>query len=74
MANLTLKNIPNELYDCLKEAASQHHRSINSELRNVLSHYMRKEIIDFDTVFEIQNQAEFLLSENNASNKTYNTH
>ncbi len=32
MPNLTLKNIPDELYDCLKEAANQHHRSINSEL------------------------------------------
>ncbi len=32
MPNLTLKNIPDKLYDCLKEAASQHHRSINSEL------------------------------------------
>jgi plasmid stability protein len=32
MPNLTLKNIPDELYACLKEAANQHHRSINSEL------------------------------------------
>ena len=32
MANVTLKNIPEELYTQLKEAASRHHRSINSEL------------------------------------------
>jgi plasmid stability protein len=32
MANLTLKNIPEELYAQLKEAASRHHRSINSEM------------------------------------------
>lgn len=32
MANLTLKNIPDDLYELLKEAANRHHRSINSEL------------------------------------------
>ena len=32
MPNLTLKNIPDELYQRLKESAEQHHRSINSEL------------------------------------------
>ncbi len=28
---ITLKNIPDEIYDSLKEAAVAHHRSINSE-------------------------------------------
>lgn len=32
MANLTLKNIPDDLYEKLKESANVHHRSINSEL------------------------------------------
>ena len=32
MANLTLKNIPDDLYKRLKETANLHHRSINSEL------------------------------------------
>ena len=32
MTNLTVKNIPEELYTQLKEAAYRHHRSINSEL------------------------------------------
>ena len=32
MANLTLKNIPDDLYERLKTAAKLHHRSINSEL------------------------------------------
>ena len=32
MANLTLKNIPDELYEKLKEAANNHRRSLNSEL------------------------------------------
>jgi plasmid stability protein len=29
---ITLKNIPSGLYDQLKESATRHHRSINSEI------------------------------------------
>jgi len=36
MANITLKNIPDNLYSRLKEAANLHHRSINSELIDCL--------------------------------------
>jgi plasmid stability protein len=32
MASLTIKNIPDNLYEHLKQAATLHHRSINSEL------------------------------------------
>lgn len=32
MASLTIKNIPDKLYQQLKHAANTHHRSINSEL------------------------------------------
>lgn len=32
MASLTIKNIPDNLYEQLKQAAQTHHRSINSEL------------------------------------------
>lgn len=32
MATLTLKNIPDDLYNQLKEVAKLHHRSINSEI------------------------------------------
>lgn len=32
MASFTIKNIPDELYEQLKQAASAHHRSVNSEL------------------------------------------
>ncbi len=32
MASLTVKNIPDNLYEHLKQAASIHHRSINSEI------------------------------------------
>ncbi len=32
MPAITIKNIPDDLYESLKKAASAHHRSINSEL------------------------------------------
>lgn len=32
MASLTVKNIPDDLYEQLKQSANSHHRSINSEL------------------------------------------
>lgn len=32
MATVTFKNIPDDLYEQLKQSASAHHRSINSEL------------------------------------------
>jgi plasmid stability protein len=32
MASVTIKNIPDELYEQLKQSANAHHRSINSEL------------------------------------------
>ena len=36
MASLTIKNIPDDLYQNLKAAANAHHRSINSELIHCL--------------------------------------
>ena len=36
MASLTIKNIPDELYDMLKQSASAHHRSVNSEVIHCL--------------------------------------
>jgi plasmid stability protein len=36
MASLTIKNIPDELYDMLKQSATLHHRSVNSELIHCL--------------------------------------
>lgn len=32
MTAITLKNIPDELYEAIKQAAKSHHRSINSEI------------------------------------------
>ena len=36
MPSLTVKNIPDDLYEQLKHAANSHHRSINSELISCL--------------------------------------
>jgi len=36
VASLTIKNIPDGLYDMLKQSALLHHRSINSELIHCL--------------------------------------
>lgn len=32
MATITLKNIPDDLYEKLKQRAMEHHRSVNSEV------------------------------------------
>lgn len=36
MPNITLKNIPDKLYDRLKESAKVNHRSLNSEILHCL--------------------------------------
>lgn len=32
MANITVKNIPNDLYERLKDVAANNHRSLNNEI------------------------------------------
>ena len=41
MASLTIKNIPAELYEHLKNRAKEHRRSINSEVIVCLEHAIR---------------------------------
>ncbi len=36
MATVTFKNIPDDLYEQLKQSANAHHRSVNSELIHCL--------------------------------------
>lgn len=36
MATITFKNIPDDLYEKLKQSANTHHRSVNSELIHCL--------------------------------------
>ncbi|MDZ7825815.1 MAG: Arc family DNA-binding protein [Gammaproteobacteria bacterium] len=41
MATVTFKNIPDDLYEQLKQAAHAHHRSVNSELIHCLEQTFR---------------------------------
>lgn len=46
MTNLTLKNIPDDLYHQLKESARLHHRSLNGEILFCLEQVLRPRPID----------------------------
>ncbi len=46
MTTITLKNIPDELHQRLKERASRHHRSLNSEIIASLEAILRSEPLD----------------------------
>ena len=52
MANITIKNIPDEIYDRIKESAKINRRSINNEIiyrleRNLLTHRVDEEEIRY---------------------------
>jgi plasmid stability protein len=46
MTNVTLKNIPEDLYLQLKESARLHHRSINGEILYCLERTLRPRPLD----------------------------
>ena len=46
--NLTVKNIPSDLYDRLKNSAAEHRRSVNSEVIFCLEQTLRCERVDPD--------------------------
>jgi len=48
MPTITLKNIPEELYERLKESAADHRRSLNSEIIVRLEHALLSARIDPD--------------------------
>ena len=50
MKNITLKNIPDKLYDRLKQAAEQHRRSVNSEIIACLERGVFPRALDLDDV------------------------
>ncbi len=52
MASLTIKNIPDELYEMLKRSASAHHRSVNSELIYCLEKTLKPTLITADQLAE----------------------
>ena len=46
MATLTIKNIPDELYEQLKQSAARHRRSINSEVVVCLEKVLGSSFVD----------------------------
>ena len=49
MATLTIKNIPDELYEQLKQSAARHRRSVNSEVIVCLEKVLRSRAVDSAT-------------------------
>lgn len=46
MSTITLKNIPDDLHQRLKDRAERHHRSLNSEIIACLEGVLRSEPVD----------------------------
>lgn len=46
MATVTVKNIPDEIYDTLRALATEHRRSINSELVHLIEKATRSVKVD----------------------------
>lgn len=49
MPTITLKNIPDDLYETLRETARRHHRSLNSEIIHCIERTVKPQRIDPDT-------------------------
>jgi len=52
MATITLKNIPEKLYQQLKQRAVQHYRSLNSEVITCLQNVVGSKRVDPDVLLE----------------------
>lgn len=48
MANITIKDVPDELYEKLKDLAEEHRRSINQEVITCLERYIGREQVSAD--------------------------
>jgi plasmid stability protein len=52
MATITVKDIPDDLYEALKKAAARHHRSINSEIIYYIEQAVRSREVNVEEVLE----------------------
>ncbi len=52
MATITIKNIPNDLYQKLKESANLHRRSINSQVIHCIETVVHSKKIDPDEIID----------------------
>ncbi|MSP12538.1 MAG: Arc family DNA-binding protein [Chloroflexi bacterium] len=50
MPTITVKNIPGDLYERLKQSAAAHHRSINSEIIVCIERAVQSSSIDLQTI------------------------
>ncbi len=50
MTTITIKKIPEQIYQMLKQKAVQHHRSLNSEVIACLEFVLKSRRIDPDTL------------------------
>ncbi len=50
MATITVKDIPDDLYEKLKKAAAAHHRSINREIIHYIEHALQNRKVDIEEV------------------------
>lgn len=72
MATVTVKNIPNELYDRLKSVAEINRRSINSEIIMCIENAVISRRIDPDEVLENARQLRQLTAEHLISDDAFN--
>ncbi len=56
MASITVKNLPDDLHQRLKDRAARHHRSLNSELIACLTSVIMVESIDPDALLVRANE------------------
>lgn len=57
MPSITLKNIPDDLYEKLKESAQLHRRSLNSEVLHCVERTLDTHKIDVEEYLELAKQA-----------------
>ena len=50
MPTITLKNVPNELYEALKLRAKLHRRSLDSEIITILEHVTMPQPVGVDAI------------------------
>jgi len=50
MRTVTIKNLPDDLYESLKRSASANHRSINSEIIVCIEREVRSQKVDVETI------------------------
>jgi len=63
MVTITLKNIPEELYERLKHHAKANHRSINSEIIRAIKMALLAEPVDVDSWLERARQIREMTSD-----------